>query len=131
MIDEHVRQMVQEFAGRIQQQGLNIEQYMQMTGMTPDALMTQMRPEAEKRIKTRLTLEEIVKAENIEATEKDIEDEIQNIASMYGMEIDKLKEAMGDDERQQVAEDMAVQKAVEFIAENASEVETAEEKAEE
>lgn len=131
MIDEHVRQMVQEFAGRIQQQGLNIEQYMQMTGMTPDALMTQMRPEAEKRIKTRLTLEEIVKAENIEATEKDIEDEIQNIASMYGMEIDKLKEAMGDDERQQVAEDMAVQKAVEFIAENASEVEAAEEKAEE
>ena len=131
MIDEHVRQMVQEFAGRIQQQGLNIEQYMQMTGMTPDALMAQMRPEAEKRIKTRLTLEEIVKAENIEATEKDIEDEIQNIASMYGMEIDKLKEAMGDDERQQVAEDMAVQKAVEFIAENASEVEAAEEKAEE
>ncbi len=131
MIDEHVRQMVQEFAGRIQQQGLNMEQYMQMTGMTPDALMAQMRPEAEKRIKTRLTLEEIVKAENIEATEKDIEDEIQNIASMYGMEVDKLKEAMGDDEREQVAEDMAVQKAVEFIAENASEVETKEEKAEE
>lgn len=130
MIDEHVRQMVQEFAGRIQQQGLNMEQYMQMTGMTPDALMAQMRPEAEKRIKTRLTLEEIVKAENIEATEKDIEDEIQNIASMYGMEVDKLKEAMGDDEREQVAEDMAVQKAVEFIAENASEVETKEEKAE-
>ena len=82
-------------------------------------------------IPTRLTLEEIVKAENIEATEKDIEDEIQNIASMYGMEVDKLKEAMGDDEREQVAEDMAVQKAVEFIAENASEVETKEEKAEE
>lgn len=127
MIDEHVRQMVQDFAGRIQQQGMNFEQYMQMTGMTPDTLMAQMRPEAEKRIKTRLTLEEIVKAENIKATEKDIEDEIENIASMYGMEVDKLKDAMGDDEREQVAEDMAVQKAVEFLAENAVEVETAEE----
>ena len=129
MIDEHVRQMVQDFAGRIQQQGMNFEQYMQMTGMTPDTLMAQMRPEAEKRIKTRLTLEEIVKAENIKATEKDIEDEIENIASMYGMEVDKLKDAMGDDEREQVAEDMAVQKAVEFLAENAVEVETAEEEA--
>lgn len=127
MIDEHVRQMVQDFAGRIQQQGMNFEQYMQMTGMTPDTLMTQMRPEAEKRIKTRLTLEEIVKAENIKATEEDIENEIKNIASMYGMELDKLKDAMGDDEKEQVAEDMAVQKAVEFLAENAVEVETAKE----
>ena len=74
-------------------------------------------------------MEEIVKAENIKATEKDIEDEIENIASMYGMEVDKLKDAMGDDEREQVAEDMAVQKAVEFLAENAVEVETAEEEA--
>lgn len=127
MIDEHVRQMVQDFAGRIQQQGMNFEQYMQMTGMTPDTLMSQMRPEAEKRIKTRLTLEEIVKAENIKATEEDIENEIKNIASMYGMELDKLKDAMGDDEKEQVAEDMAVQKAVEFLAENAVEVETAKE----
>lgn len=127
MIDEHVRQMVQDFAGRIQQQGMNFEQYMQMTGMTPDTLMAQMRPEAEKRIKTRLTLEEIVKAENIKATEEDIENEIKNIASMYGMELDKLKDAMGDDEKEQVAEDMAVQKAVEFLAENAVEVETAKE----
>lgn len=127
MIDEHVRQMVQDFAGRIQQQGMNFEQYMQMTGMTPDTLMSQMRPEAEKRIKTRLTLEEIVKVENIKATEEDIENEIKNIASMYGMELDKLKDAMGDDEKEQVAEDMAVQKAVEFLAENAVEVETAKE----
>ena len=73
MVDEHVRQMIQEFAGRIQQQGLSFEQYMQMTGMTPDALMGQMRPEAEKRIKTRLTLEAVVKAENIKASEEDIE----------------------------------------------------------
>lgn len=122
MVDEHVRQMIQEFAGRIQQQGLSFEQYMQMTGMTPDALMGQMRPEAEKRIKTRLTLEAVVKAENIKASEQDIEQEIENIASMYQMEVDKLKDAMGDEEKEQVAEDMAVQKAVEFLAKKAVEV---------
>ena len=130
MVDEHVRQMIQEFAGRIQQQGLSLEQYMQMTGMTPDALMGQMRPEAEKRIKTRLTLEAVVKAENIKASEEDIEQEIENIASMYQMEVDKLKEAMGDEEREQVAEDMAVQKAVEFLAKKAVETDAASEEAE-
>lgn len=130
MVDEHVRQMIQEFAGRIQQQGLSFEQYMQMTGMTPDALMGQMRPEAEKRIKTRLTLEAVVKAENIKASEEDIEQEIENIASMYQMEVDKLKEAMGDEEREQVAEDMAVQKAVEFLAKKAVETDAASEEAE-
>lgn len=127
MVDEQVRQMVQEFAGRIQQQGLNIEQYMQMTGMTPDALMTQMRPDAEKRIRTRLTLEQVVRAENITASDEDIEKEIENIASMYQMELDKLKEAMGEEERKQVAEDMAVQNAIDFLAKNAVEVEKAEE----
>ncbi len=130
MVDEHVRQMIQEFAGRIQQQGLSFEQYMQMTGMTPDALMGQMRPEAEKRIKTRLTLEAVVKAENIKASEEDIEQEIENIASMYQMEVDKLKDAMGDEEREQVAEDMAVQKAVEFLAKKAVETDAASEEAE-
>ena len=130
MVDEHVRQMIQEFAGRIQQQGLSFGQYMQMTGMTPDALMGQMRPEAEKRIKTRLTLEAVVKAENIKASEEDIEQEIENIASMYQMEVDKLKEAMGDEEREQVAEDMAVQKAVEFLAKKAVETDAASEEAE-
>ncbi len=130
MVDEHVRQMIQEFAGRIQQQGLSFEQYMQMTGMTPDALMGQMRPEAEKRIKTRLTLEAVVIAENIKASEEDIEQEIENIASMYQMEVDKLKDAMGDEEREQVAEDMAVQKAVEFLAKKAVETDAASEEAE-
>lgn len=125
MIDEQVRQMIQEFAGRIQQQGLNIEQYMQMTGMTPDALMAQMRPDAEKRIRTRLTLEEVVRAENITASDEDIEKEIENIASMYGMELDKLRESMGDEERKQIAEDMAVQNAIEFLAKNAVETEEA------
>lgn len=125
MVDEQTQQMIQEFAGRIQQQGLSFEQYIQMTGMTPDALMGQMKPEAEKRIKTRLTLEAIVKAENIKATAKDIEKEIENMASMYQMEVDKLKEMLGDTEKEQIAMDMAVQKAVDFLVKEAVEVEAA------
>lgn len=130
MVDEQVQQMIQEFAGRISQQGISFEQYMQMTGMTPDALMGQMKPEAEKRIKTRLTLEAIVKAEDIKATAKDIEKEIENMASMYQMEVDKLKELIGDAEKEQIALDMAVQKAVDFLVKEAVEVESKEEKTE-
>lgn len=131
MVDEQVQQMIQEFAGRIGQQGISLEQYMQMTGMTPDTLMSQMKPEAEKRIKTRLTLEAIVKAENIKATAKDIEKEIEDMASMYQMEVDKLKEMIGDTENEQIALDMAVQKAVDFLVKESVEVAPSEEKAEE
>jgi len=128
MVDDQVQQMIQEFAGRIAQQGLSFEQYMQMTGMTPDALMGQMRPDAERRIKTRLVLEAIVAAENIKATAKDIEKEIENMASMYQMEVDKLKEMIGDAEQEQIALDMAVQKAVDFVVKASVEVEAKEEK---
>ena len=131
MVDEQVQQMVQEFAGRLSQQGLNIDQYMQMTGMTPDMLMSQMRPEAEKRIKTRLTLEAIVKAENIKATAKDIDKELENMAQMYQMEVDKVKELIGDYEKEQIGLDLAVQKAVDFLVKEATEVEPKEETTEE
>lgn len=131
MVDEQVQQMIQEFASRITQQGLSFEQYMQMTGMTPDSLMTQMRPEAEKRIKTRLTLEAIVAAENIKATAKDIDKEIENMASMYQMEVDKIKEMIGDAEKEQISKDLAVQKAVDFVVKNAVEVEMEKEEKEE
>lgn len=127
MVDEQVQQMIQEFAGRIAQQGLSFEQYMQMTGMTPDALMGQMRPDAERRIKTRLVLEAVVAAENIKATAKDIEKEIENMASMYQMEVDKLKEMIGDAEKEQISLDMAVQKAVDFVVKESVEVEAKEE----
>lgn len=127
MINEQVQQMVQEFASRISAQGISFEQYMQMTGMTPDALMGQMKPEAEKRIKTRLTLEAIVKAEGMKATDKDIEAEMEKMAAMYQMEVDKVKEMMGETEREQIALDVAVQKAVDFIVKNAVEVEKSEE----
>lgn len=131
MVDEQVQQMIQEFASRITQQGLSFEQYMQMTGMTPDSLMTQMRPEAEKRIKTRLTLEAIVAAENIKATAKDIDKEIENMASMYQMEVDKIKEMIGDAEKEQISKDLAVQKVVDFVVKNAVEVEMEKEEKEE
>lgn len=130
MVEEQAQQIIQEFAGRLSQQGLSFEQYMQMTGMTPDALMAQMRPEAEKRIRTRLTLEAIVKAEGIKATAKDIEKEIENMASMYQMEVDKVKEMLGEDGKEQVSQDVAVQKAVDFVVKNAVEVEPEEEKEE-
>lgn len=127
MIDEQVQQMVQEFASRVASQGIAFEQYLQMTGMTLEALMGQMKPEAEKRIKTRLALEAIVKAEKIKATEKDIEKEIENMANMYQMEVDKVKELIGETEKEQIAMDLAVQKAVDFVVKNAVEVEKDEE----
>lgn len=123
MIDEQVQQMIQEFASRIAQQGLSFEQYMQMTGMTQDALTAQMRPEAEKRIKTRLALEAVAAAENIKATAKELDQEIENMAAMYQMEVDKIKDMIGDAEKEQISQDLAVQKAVDFVVKNAVEVE--------
>lgn len=131
MIDEQTQQMIQEFAGRLSSQGLSFDQYMQMTGMTADALMGEMKPEAEKRIRTRLALEAIVDAEKIKATAKDIDKEIENMANMYQMEVDKIKEMIGDAEKEQIGKDLAVQKAVDFVVKNAVEVEPAEEDKEE
>lgn len=131
MVDEQTQQMIQEFAGRLSSHGLSFDQYMQMTGMTVDALMGQMKPEAEKRIRTRLALEAIVDAEKIKATAKDIDKEIENMANMYQMEVDKIKEMIGDAEKEQIGKDLAVQKAVDFVVKNAVEVEPAEEDKEE
>lgn len=123
MVDEQVSQMVNEFASRLQQQGLSIEQYMQMTGMQPQALMDQMRPEAETRIKTRLVLEAVADAEEIKATDKDIDKELEKMAEMYRMEADKLKEMVGDAEKEQISKDVAVQKAVDLLVKESVEVE--------
>ena len=131
MVDEQTKQMNKEIAGRLSSQGLSFDQYMQMTGMTVDALMGQMKPEAEKRIRTRLALEAIVDAEKIKATAKDIDKEIENMANMYQMEVDKIKEMIGDAEKEQIGKDLAVQKAVDFVVKNAVEVEPAEEDKEE
>ena len=131
MVDEQINQMINEFASRLQQQGLSIEQYIQMTGMQPQMMMEQMRPEAETRIRTRLVLEAVAAAEGIKATAKDIDKEIEKMAEMYNMEADKIKEMFGDAENKQISEDIAVQKAVDFLVKESVEVEPKEEEKEE
>ena len=96
MIDTQVGQMVQEFAQRLQSQGLSMEQYFQFTGLTADKMNEEMRPQAVKRIETRLVLEAIAKAENIEISEEKLDAELTKMAEMYQMEVDKLKEYMGE-----------------------------------
>ena len=117
MVNAQTRQMTQEFAQRLQSQGLSLEQYMQFTGLTPQKMQEELKPQALKRIQSRLVLEAVVEAEKIEATQEDIEKEIENMAKMYQMEADKLKELVGEEEKKQIALDMAVQKAVEFVVE--------------
>ena len=131
MVEEQVSQMINEFASRLGQQGLSIDQYMQMTGMQPQILMDQMRPEAEKRIKSRLVLEAVAKAENITATEEDIDEQLKKMAEMYHMDVEKLKESMGEEDKKQVAEDVMVEKAAEFLVKESVEVEAAAEEKEE
>lgn len=131
MVEEQVSQMINEFASRLGQQGLSIDQYMQMTGMQPQMLMDQMRPEAEKRIKSRLVLEAVAKAENITATEEDIDEQLKKMAEMYHMDVEKLKESMREEDKKQVAEDVMVEKAAEFLVKESVEVEAAAEEKEE
>lgn len=121
MIDTQVNQMAQDFAQRIQQQGLSMEQYFQFTGMTAESMMEELRPQAEKRIETRLVLEAIAKAENIEITDERIDEELAKMAEAYKMEVEKLKEFMGENEKEQMKMDLAVQDAVTFLVDNAVE----------
>ena len=121
MIDTQVQQMIQEFSQRMQSQGLTMEQYFQFTGMTADKMREEMRPQAVKRIETRLVLEAVAKAENIEVTDEKVEEEIAKMAEMYKMEVEKLKEYMGEAEKEQMKADMAVQEAVTFLVDNAVE----------
>ena len=121
MIKTQAQQIVDDFARRIQSQGLSIDQYLQFTGMTVEKLMEDALPQAKKRIETRLVLEAIAKAENIEISDEKVEEEIAKMAASYGMEVEKLKSFMTDAEVAQIKEDMAVQEAVTFVAENAVE----------
>ena len=119
MVDTEVRQMANDFAQRIKQQGLTVEQYMQFTGMTSEKMLEEFKPQALKRIQTRLVLEAIVKAENIEISDEKLDEELTKMAEAYKMEVEKLKEFMGDAEKEQMKQDMAVQEAVTFLADNA------------
>ena len=119
MVDLQVKTMADNFARRITSQGLSMEQYMQFTGMTPEKLEEQMRPQALKTIESRLVLEAIVKAENIQATDEELDKELEKMASMYQMEVEKIKELISDKEKNSMKLDIAVQKAVDFIVEQA------------
>ena len=127
MLDTQVNQMIDDFARRMQSQGLTMDQYLQFTGTTLASLQEQMKPQALKRIQTRLVLEKIAEAEAIEIADEKIDEEIAKMAEMYKMEADKLKEMLGDAEKEQMKKDMAVQEAVTILAEAAKEVEKTEE----
>lgn len=121
MVETEARQMVDSFGQRIQQQGLTMQQYMQFTGMDTEKMLEEMRPQAMKRIQTRLVLEAIVAAENMVTSDERLDEEIAKMAEMYSMEADQLKSYMGDAEKEQMKKDIAVEDAVQFILDNAVE----------
>ena len=125
MTKTECRQMMDDFSRRMQQQGLSMEQYFQFTGQSVDKMMEDMKPQALKRIQTRLVLEKVAEAENIQPSEEEITEEIQKMADAYKMEADKIREAIGESGLEQMKKDMAVQKAVTVIADAAVEVEKA------
>ena len=129
MINTQCETMVEEFAQRIAQSGLTMEQYLQFSGMTVDQLKDQVRPEATTRIQSSLVLEQIAKEENIEVTDADIDAEVEKMAKAYGMEADKLKEYMGDAEKESMKKDIAITKAVDLIMDNVKERAKAKKKA--
>ena len=118
MIDLQVRQMAENFARRLQSQGITWEQYCQFTGLTREKLFEQMRPQALKSIQSRLVLEAVAKAENIEVSEEELSEEITKMAEAYRMEADKLKETMEEEEKASIKKDLAVEKAAKLIADN-------------
>ena len=125
MLETQQRQLLENFAQRIQAQGLSLEQYMQFTGLTAQTMMEQLKPEALKRIQSRLVLEAVAAAEKMEATEEDFEAEIKSIAESYQMEVDKVRELLGEQGAKQVKEDICVRKAADFIVDNAKEAKAA------
>ena len=130
MLETQQKQMLDEFAQRISMQGLSMQQYFQFTGSNYQQMFEQVKPQAEQRIRARLVLEAIAKAENLEATEEEYEKELQNMAEIYQMEVDKVRELMGEKEKKNIMQDLAVKKAAEFVADNAKETKPKKEKAE-
>ncbi len=121
MVNTQAESMIDDFANRIAQQGLSLEQYAQFTGTTVEQMLDQMKPDALKRIQSGLVLEAIAVKEDIQVSEEDVEAEIGKMAEMYGMEADKMKEWLGDSEKENLKKDIAVQKAVELIMEHVEE----------
>ena len=121
MVETQQRQMVDEFAQRITMQGLSMEQYFQFTGTSYQQMLENVKPQAEKRIQSRLVLEAIAEAEKIEVTDEDFEKEIETMAEVYQMDASKVKEMLGEKEMKNIRQDLAVKKAAEFVVENAKE----------
>lgn len=120
MIVSQTEQMVEEFQQRVSYQGLSIEQYLQFTGQTPETFKESMKPEAEKRIKSSLVLEAIVKEESIEATDEDLNKEFERMAEMYQMEVEQIAGFMQDEQKENMKKDIAMQKAVSFLVDQAN-----------
>lgn len=121
MLETQQKQMVDEFAQRITMQGISMEQYLQLTGSNYQQMVEQVKPQAEERVRSRLVLEAVAKAENLEATEEDYEEELKTMADVYQMEVDKVRELMRERDKKSIMQDLAVRKAAEFVAENAKE----------
>ncbi len=121
MAEFECEQMINDYAMRLSQQGLSIDQYLMFTGMDMDGLKAQMKPQAIKTIKSRLVLEAIVNEEKLEANDDEIDAEIAKMAEMYGMEADKLRESIGDREKELMSKDVCLRKAVELVAAEAKE----------
>ena len=121
MVDTQVNRMVEDFAQRLQMQGLSIDQYFQFTGLTSEAFLEQMKPQAESRIKQRLVLEAVAEAEKMEATEEEYKEEIKKMAEAYQMEAEKIEEMIGEFEQKAIKSDICVRKAVEFVVAQAKE----------
>ena len=123
MVETQQRQLLEDFAQRMQSQGLTLEQYLQFTGQTSEAMLEQMKPQALKRIQSRLVLEAVAAAEKLEATEEDFQAEVDKMAESYKLEADKVRELLGENGRKQVMEDLVVKKALDLVVENAVETE--------
>ena len=121
MLKAQQEQIVDEFAQRLQSQGLNIDQYFSYMGSSREKMLEEVKDQADKRIRTRLVLEEIVKAENIAATDEDFEVELDKLAKAYGADLETVKKIFDGREKDRMMEDIAVQKAVSFVADNAVE----------
>ena len=120
MIDAQAENMVQDMARRMQSQGLSLDMYLKYTGMTVEQMKEQARPDAEKRIRTRLVLEAVAKAENIQISDEKVDEEVAKMAEAYKMEVEKLKSYMSESDVKQMKEDLAVQQAVDLLVAEAN-----------
>ena len=121
MVETQAERMVDEFAQRLQMQGLSMEQYMQFTGGNVKAMVEQSKPQALKRIQSRLVLDAVVAAENLTATDEEVDAELAKMAEQYNMEVEKLKEMFAEEDLKSIRDDLAVQKAVELVTDAAVE----------